>query len=454
MMCSLHDTAYRENSTGWRFCTILWIMGIIGLPLAHWFLLAKIEPFYSAIYTFLWWSFIFVADFGVYLLRKRSLLHDRPREFLFLALWSAPVWLLFEMLNLRLENWYYVMVPPRLSLNMFLVVTCFATVLPGLFETTELVIGIIERTSPGASIRGPHFTISRSAIRNMVIAGGIMLILVLVKPRWFFPLTWGFAFLLIDPICYARGGRSLLGQLSRGDYTRLVALLTAGFICGGLWEAWNISARSKWIYTVPFFDELKLGEMPVLGFVGFPPFVLECYAIVNGISLLRGGRHWELSRSQNREQSGMSISRVVVLASATVLFIAVAGYLVVTNTVSSRSIPLDRYFSSELDAAGKEALHHNNALHSHLFLRLEERPEEIPPETYNKIHALSKLAEVKGMGLKYAEMLYNLGITSLETLARQYPATLTATLQEISGKGRAPRKEQVKVWIQAARHKK
>src|SRR6185436_14894528 len=93
--------------------------------------------------------------------------------------------------------------------------------------------------------------------------------------------------------------------LAAGDCTRLVALLTAGFICGGLWEAWNFTARTKWIYSVPFFDELKLGEMPVLGFLGFPAFALECYALVNLLSLLRDGRNWELSGADNNSRKGM-----------------------------------------------------------------------------------------------------------------------------------------------------
>ena len=132
--------------------------------------------------------------------------------------------------------------------------------------------------------------------------GAAMLALTLIFPKLCFCLIWGCAYFLTDPFCYwaRRGekshvGRSLLGQLAAGDNTRLVAVLVAGFICGGLWEAWNLGARTKWIYSVPFFDELKLGEMPVLGFLGFPPFALECYTMVNLLSLFRDGRNWELS---------------------------------------------------------------------------------------------------------------------------------------------------------------
>jgi hypothetical protein len=73
------------------YCRLLWGIGIAGLPLAHWCLVAKIEPFYTPIYCYLWWTFIFAVDLMVYLLRGRSMLQERPREFLLLTGWSTPV---------------------------------------------------------------------------------------------------------------------------------------------------------------------------------------------------------------------------------------------------------------------------------------------------------------------------------------------------------------------------
>ena len=149
----------------------------------------------------------------------------------------------------------------------------FGTVLPGIFETMELMVGLIEKLSPGGRIAGRPFTLNQWNVRIQGGIGALMLVLLLAFPEDCFCLAWGFAFFLTEPICYWRRrtekcqvGRSLLGQLAAGDNTRLVALLVSGLICGGLWEAWNVTARTKWIYSVPFFDELKLGEMPVLGF--------------------------------------------------------------------------------------------------------------------------------------------------------------------------------------------
>jgi hypothetical protein len=272
--------------------------------------------------------------------------------------------------------------------------------------------------------------------------------------------VWGFAYFLTDPVCYwvrraekNHAGRSLLGQLAAGDNTRLVALLAAGFLCGGLWEAWNLGARTKWIYSVPFFDELKLGEMPVLGFLGFPPFALECYAMVNFLSLFRDGRNWELSAPENRRCRGMPARGVVVGAVLLPLGIlcACAAIAIERTTVASYAAPLDWYFSRELGEQGVKALQERKALQGNQFLRLKERPPEIDPALFARMRRVAGMGEVKGMGLENALALEKLGIKEAEDLARQNPAALILQLQALHRKVRL---EEVKIWIRECARQK
>jgi hypothetical protein len=433
---------------------LAWAAGMIGLPLSHYWLVAKIEPFYSSIYCFLWWSYIFAADFAVWKLRGTSLLRDRPKEFLFLTAWSVPVWMLFEAVNLRIQNWYYVMAPWSWSWGTLFLFLAFGTVLPGIFETMELVVGLIEKLSPGGRIVSRPFTVGLWNVRIQWGIGVLMLVLPLAFPEVCFCLAWGFAFFLTEPICYWRQqteknqiGRSLLGQLAAGDCTRLVALLGAGFICGGLWEAWNFTARSKWIYSVPFFDELKLGEMPVLGFFGFPPFALECYALVNFLSLLRGGRNWELAVPENRERRGLPAWSVIASAVLVTIFIVVCGVAAAKFSVASFAAPVDYCFRRELGEAGVNALRQRNAVEGNQFLRLKERPPEIAAALYARMRQIVTLSECKGMGIKNARALEALKITRLGELARENPSDLTGKLRE---RGRRVRLEEVKIWIREA----
>ena len=46
-----------------------------------------------------------------------------------------------------------------------------------------------------------------------------------------------------------------------------------------IWEFWNYWAHTKWIYAVPILPEVRIFEMPILGFGGFPPFAVECFVM-------------------------------------------------------------------------------------------------------------------------------------------------------------------------------
>ena len=118
----------------------------------------------------------------------------------------------------------------------------------------------------------------------MVAAGAAMLIvpIVLRTSHWaayMAPPIWlGFIFLL-DPLNARTGGESILGDWRERRTSRLINLLAAGLICGLVWEFWNFRGGAKWVYHVPFLPTLKIFEMPILGFGGFPPFALECFVM-------------------------------------------------------------------------------------------------------------------------------------------------------------------------------
>ncbi len=71
-----------------------------------------------------------------------------------------------------------------------------------------------------------------------------------------------------------------------GERREHLCLLAAGLICGLWWEAWNYSAIAKWVYTLPVLNFGKVFEMPLLGYLGFPPFALECAVMYNFLTAL------------------------------------------------------------------------------------------------------------------------------------------------------------------------
>jgi len=247
-----------------------------------------VDPFYHQFYDFAWYSYICLADALVYRWRGRSLLSNRFGEFVLMLPLSFLVWELFEGFDLRLQNWYYVKdvggifigLPPS-PWNYPLYFVAFATVLPGIFETVELVRiwserrgGALER----AAVRPWEMTTTKFVVFQAV--GWLCVILPMVWPKIFFPLIWLGMFFILDPVNYKAGRPSVLRELSRGRARVFCQLLIAGFVCGGFWEFWNFWAGTKWVYQIPPpWYVVKIFEMPVFGFLGFPPFVLECYAL-------------------------------------------------------------------------------------------------------------------------------------------------------------------------------
>jgi hypothetical protein len=69
-----------------------------------------------------------------------------------------------------------------------------------------------------------------------------------------------------------------------------VNLVLSGFLCGNQLEFWNYWSRAKWHYTVPVLEGVKLFEMPLPGYLGFPAFALECFTMYVFVRAVAGRR--------------------------------------------------------------------------------------------------------------------------------------------------------------------
>ncbi|MGE4291832.1 MAG: hypothetical protein AB7E32_06435 [Desulfovibrio sp.] len=241
------------------------------------------EPFVSWYYCFAWWPYIFAVESLLALRGAESDLYDHPRDWLLLPPLSVTLWLFFELLNFRLGNWSYLDLPASALERWAGYTLSFATVLPGLFATARLLefLGLF-RAVKCAPLKDAHLL-----HLPLAFTGAAFLLLPLALPQFFFPLVWGALIFLLEPWVNGNGGRSLLGDWEQGQPRRFLLLLVAGLVCGGLWEFWNFQAGAKWVYDIPFVGGGKIFEMPVLGFLGFPPFAVECYVAANAFLLLR-----------------------------------------------------------------------------------------------------------------------------------------------------------------------
>jgi hypothetical protein len=236
---------------------------------------AKLEPFWSWNTPICWTGFIAFADGVVWRARGNSWLHSAPREFAALALLSIPLWLVFEFYNLFIRNWYYVDLPENTLLRYFGYAWAYATIWPAIFEAAELIA--VARPAPPA---GPGFPVRSAPSIWFVALGAALLLWPLVWPSQYLaaPVWLGFIFLL-DPLNARLTGESLFLELRAGRRTRVVNLALSGFLCGILWEFWNFWSRAKWHYTVPIMENVKVFEMPLPGYFGFPAFAVECFTM-------------------------------------------------------------------------------------------------------------------------------------------------------------------------------
>ncbi len=194
---------------------------------------------------------------------------------------SIFIWLLFEAYNFVINNWAYDALPIQIWQRWPGYALSFATVLPGIFITSELVELLFGTSSQFAAseceaLSPPQFSCFS---RWLMILGLILTIGPMIWPRYLFAAVWLGPIFLLDPLLGRFGIKSLSSSISSKDRARLWSLMLGGLLCGLMWEFWNYWAGSKWIYTVPFFGKWKLFEMPILGFLGFPPFALECWIL-------------------------------------------------------------------------------------------------------------------------------------------------------------------------------
>jgi hypothetical protein len=277
----------RGKSTSIKFYG--WVgLGIIGI--SEILLFAGVS-FVCTFFTPLVWSgYILFIDSLVYKKMGTSLILNRPKEFLLMLPLSIGFWLIFEFYNLYLQNWHYVGLPEDILLRWVGYAWAFATIWPAILITTE-ALGSWRLPYPN---KMKSFKLQRKYIYIFISFGIFCLIFPLISSpgvaQYLAALVWlGFIFLL-DPFNYLMRGKSLLGDLENGNPRPLYNLLLSGIICGMLWEFWNYWAGAKWHYTIPILGHVKIFEMPILGYLGFPPFAVECYAMYNFVKNLFAGK--------------------------------------------------------------------------------------------------------------------------------------------------------------------
>ncbi len=349
-------------------------------------------------YVIAWVPTLLLADALIARREGRRFLSGKPAFTVSLFAWSVPFWLAFELANLRLANWFYVSVPGIRWERWAGIVLSFATVFPAILVSERLLgaFGVARGT------RTRPLRVTADLRRFLQVLGLAGIALSLLWPRFFFSLIWGAPLFVADPFVHRRDpAQSLLGDLERGRPGRIVRLLLGGLAIGLLWELYNAPAAAKWMYTVPGFEEWKLFEMPLAGFLGFPVFALAGYAA------------WQA--------------------------------LVVAGLATPREEPDP---ARRAPRNGRLAAAFLAALFVPLALLAMERGSIASTRPHT---SLFPLATFEGLGTENATRLRTAGITTVDELAAAEPGALA---RELAALGAPIPEARLRVWVRAAREER
>lgn len=225
----------------------------------------------------LWLGYILMIDALVQMRTGSSSWIRSRRDFVLLFLISAPVWWLFEIINVRTANWEYVgrELFSTLQFNLLSTIS-FSTVIPAVFETAELVRSF---TWMQWFASWPRIPGTRVAFIALFVVGLAMLPAMLIWPKILYPFVWMSLVLIFEPVNYWTGRPYFLKKLREGDWRTVISLSLGALVCGLFWEMWNYYSFPKWVYHVPVLGFWRVFEMPLLGYGGYIPFALELYAL-------------------------------------------------------------------------------------------------------------------------------------------------------------------------------
>jgi hypothetical protein len=341
-----------------------------------------------------WWGIVLALDGAVRLRHGISPL-ARPRDLFACALASVAFWDLFELLNLRLHDWWYVGVPDSTLAGAAFSAISYATVLPA----ARLALALVAERPGGERIAAPA---APARAPWLALAGMAMLGAALAAPKVAFPLAWIFLWPLCESLVARlrdEGPRFVASPLQalRGGRRDLVLRAVAlGLPFGLAWESLNWGCARGWVYTVPHFEGAKLFEMPLPGYLGYLPFLLECASALALVERVHGS------------------TRRIALAA-----LCVAGFHLGVESLGRSSTAL-----STSVAAGDVAA--------------------LPPAERDRILALARVAH---LGIDWARRLRDAGIPDPSALAQAEPGALWSRL---AARGPVPPPEVVRLWVSAA----
>ena len=260
--------------------------GVLGLllTLVSWLLawnrFTWFTPFQAHTFLPLWLGYILLMNGLTYWRSGSCLLNDRTGYFLALFPVSSIFWWFFEYLNRFVQNWHYVGIEEFSAIEYIVYASLsFSTVLPAVLSTEEFLYSFSRVTEPLTSSYRIHCGRTRFPALIVFLVSILGLSGIGLWPDFLFPLLWLSPLAIVVTIQKLSGQTTFLASISRGNWLPVWLPALAALLCGFFWELWNVKSYAHWVYSIPFVQKVHIFEMPVLGYLGYLPFGLECKAV-------------------------------------------------------------------------------------------------------------------------------------------------------------------------------
>ncbi len=231
------------------------------------------------IFTFvpLWVGYVILINAFTFMRAGASLITHSSKYLLWLFLFSAVFWWYYEYLNQFTDNWYYVGLGNLDDFSYFLYATLsFSTVLPAVISTW-FFLRTFPRISSGLEDFSPLKLVTNKTFWWIILLISVItLSAAYLYPRYLFPFIWLSPMLIIVAGVSIGGGKTIFSQIETGNWKDIFLLAIAALWCGFFWEMWNYYSLIKWEYSIPFVHRYLVFEMPVLGYLGYLPFGIQC----------------------------------------------------------------------------------------------------------------------------------------------------------------------------------
>jgi len=284
------------------------LYGRIGLTLIclFWFLNWYLSGLRTH-YTFfpIWLGYSLFIDGMVYMRKGSSLIKRNLKKYISLFIISIPVWWLFELFNFTTKNWNYSGTEHFSILEYILLASLnFSTVIPSVFGTAELVSTIKNITRKRIK---KSFGVSSNIEIYFAFGGFLLIVLFIHYPKIFYPLIWIIVYLLVESTNISMRNRTLIYYTRRANWRPIISLAIGTLVCGFFWEMGNYYSYPKWQYNLPYVNSLHIFEMPVLGYIGYPFFGFELFALYQLITSFLKDKNYDYLELTSRKSNKSSI---------------------------------------------------------------------------------------------------------------------------------------------------